>query len=178
MRSGLVLLICLACSCTPERAPWRGNSPANLPPEDYAGVIWVDKTGCAFVRSARDGWVPQLDEKRAQFCDAQNAPVNAPEVTETAPEAPVQGTVIDPETGTRTTYLPPQQIAPQTVTVGPFASAGAARQAAQILRDLGYPLAPGTEARQVVLGPFRVASALFDARTMVKRLGYKMVPRP
>lgn len=51
------------------RKPLDYDPPANLPPENYVGDVWVDREGCIFLRTAQNNWIPQVNQKRIQVCD-------------------------------------------------------------------------------------------------------------
>lgn len=71
--------------------------PAELPPPDYAGLQYVDSTGCLFVR-AGDGadvvWIPRVSRQGVPDCE--NPPSGRPvPVVEEVGVQPIPGASAD-----------------------------------------------------------------------------------
>lgn len=65
--------------------------PAELPPESFSGVQYIDSAGCAFVRAGVAGvteWIPRVGRDRRQICG--QTPTFAGGVTAAAPTAPAR----------------------------------------------------------------------------------------
>lgn len=76
--TGLTLAAALMVSTTLDAQSLRqAKEPANLPPESYEGLQFVDNRGCVYVRSGFGGrvtWVPRVDRKRRQLCSKNYTP--------------------------------------------------------------------------------------------------------
>jgi hypothetical protein len=48
------------------------GTPAELPPDDYAGQQYIDSKGCLFLRAGPEGnetWVPRVSRDGTPLCD-------------------------------------------------------------------------------------------------------------
>lgn len=171
MRRGAVLALALVAAC--DTAP-RLLDP---PPPGYAGDIYIDGAGCAWARTAADGWAPRVSRDRDQLCgirptadpaSASAAPARpSPEATPpvvppgiaaptlTPPGAPT----VAPAPPTADAAPPPAASAPSgfLVQVGAFARPANATALVATLRAEGYraqAIALTSDLTAVVVGPF------------------------
>jgi hypothetical protein len=83
-------MIVMAATLFPATAqsPADIPGPAELPPEDYADISYVDSRGCVFLRAGyggRETWVPRVTKDRKLLCGYAPTPVTS---TRPAPVSP------------------------------------------------------------------------------------------
>lgn len=121
--NSVVGIVCasVVLSALPALAQYK--EPANLPPESYEGLQFVDNKGCVYVRSGYAGkvtWSPRVDQRRRPLCSKRYAPTFGPAPTETeiAADKPFK----NPLAGIFATRKPTSEVAevtPEPVDVAP-----------------------------------------------------------
>ena len=89
----LALALAAATGAQPATAQIGGEweAPANLPPDGFTGVQFVDDRGCVFVRAGMKGdtqWIPRVTRSRQQVCGQtpsfRTTAIDAPATTRAA----------------------------------------------------------------------------------------------
>ena len=76
------------CSVAWSGAALAQTTPAEFPPDSFAGNQYVDSNGCAFIRAGISGvvnWVPRMNRQREPLCGFEPTFGGAAPVTEATP---------------------------------------------------------------------------------------------
>ena len=153
--------------------------PENLPPENFEGDFWVDRSGCSYIKTETGRWVPRMNLDRTRMCDSSLIPsaVNtAAGPTQVASDA--RQIRIDPETGAVIETLASKEIPQTYVQIGTYADQSGGMAVREKFASLGFPVfgaeqePPAGSPVTVVLGPYQDSGFLEDALSTAKSLGH------
>ncbi|HMS94968.1 MAG TPA: SPOR domain-containing protein [Tabrizicola sp.] len=169
----------------------QGGQPAELPPQSYRGMQYVDSEGCAFLRAGTEQetlWVPRVNAGGKQLCGfppsgnrvpVQGEPGAGEVATEANPPRDETDTKAEGEVGAG---AQPDDTASDfqgyLVAVGSFGFASNVEKAASGVRALGYPAIKGKVSAgeqglvTVFAGPFGSAADAEDARAKIRAAGF------
>lgn len=167
------------------------GQPAELPPQSYRGMQYVDSEGCAFLRAGtvqETLWVPRVSSGGKQLCgfppSGNRVPVQgepgAEEVV-TKSDAPSEEgeTTAGTEVGTDAKSVDTaSDVQGFLVAVGSFGFASNVEKAASGVRALGYPAIKGKMSAgeqglvTVFAGPFGSVADAEDARAKIQAAGF------
>lgn len=158
--------------------------PAELPPETYAGLQYVDSKGCAFLRAGTEAetiWVPRVTSGGAQICDfppsGNRVPIVGEDGAANAAEAGAEADVA-PETAPVVAAEPQEENGSFFVAIGSFGFASNVDKAVAGAKALGYPVSKGKlkggeqSLVTVFAGPFDNRSSANAARDKLRKAGF------
>lgn len=156
------------------------GQPAELPPDGYAGLQYVDSLGCVFLRAGTEGaaiWVPRVSAGGKQLCGYPPSGNRVPVVGEAGAEA-ASVAVSEPESEPAAKAEEPAVAETYFVAVGSFGFASNVAKAKAGVEALGFPVVTGQlkggepALTTVFAGPFDSKAAAQDAQGRLRKVGF------